>query len=329
MSCMLVKKIITESDFVNETDQDLNFMVNYLHARQQDAGLKGKYLFDIKEKITKNKKMVYNSLIGQSNKIFNLTGGVISLEGTFDKPVSLNEVFKELSELYRMFKVDFIHTPDKLVRPASDYFRNAFVVNQVPFTDNFYQQVFNKEEDLRKKLRFEVSICCVGYFNGEELRDLHMEVFNEHHGIFEENYTYLKDIKPVLEKEEMLTNNGKKEWKGFNYKYCELIKKGVGVLNVKDACQWYQNFMVWYKQHNTALKCLAMSPVSRKDLKDHDDLKKVEELIGRSYPGYAYSPLAPELKISFQDYEILPSPILPGPKVTRVFNVEYSNKFRE
>ncbi len=326
---MLIKKISTESDFVNETEHNLNFMVNYLHARQQDTGLKGKYLFDIKENITRNKRMAYNSLMGQSTKVFNLTGGVISLDCTFDKPVNLNEAFKELSELYRMFRVDFVHTPDKLVMPESEYYKNPFVVNQVPFTDNFYQHIFNKEEDLRRKLRFEVSICCVGYFGGGELRELNTEVFNEYHSAFDEKYDYLKGIKPVLEKEELLTNNGKKEWKGFTYKYYELVKRGVGVLNLQDACQWYNNFMTWYKTHNSALKYLIMSPVSRKELKDHDDLKKAEELIKRSYPGCTYSPLAPELRIKFQDYEILPSPVIQGPKVTRVFNVEFSNKFTE
>lgn len=325
---MQVSQISTESDFVNETDNNLSFMVNYLHARQQDTGLKGKYLFDIKEKITKNKRLAYDSLIGQSSKIFKLTGGVISLDGKFDKPTSLNEVFKELSEIYRMFKVDFIHTPDKLVKVPGNYYANDFVVNQVPFTDTLYQHVFSKEEDLKRKLHFEVSICSVGYFTGEELKELNEEVFNDHHSSFDDKYEYLKGIKPVLEKEDLLTNNGSKTWKGFSYKYYELTKRGIGVLSLQDACQWYDNFMVWYKQHNTALRCLIKSPISRRDLKDHDDLKKAEELVSKSYPGYAYSPLAPELRIKFQDYEILPNP-LQNINVSRVFNVEYSNKFSE
>ncbi|MBI5065665.1 hypothetical protein HZA97_05505 [Candidatus Woesearchaeota archaeon] len=325
---MQINQIITESDFVNETDQDLNFLVNYLHARQKDAGFKGEYSFDIKEKVTRNKKLAYDSLIGQSSKIFKLTGGIITLDGKFDKPVSLNEVFKELSEIYRMFKVDFIHTPNKLVKVLSNYFINDFIINQVPFTNNFYHQVFSKEEDLKRKLCFEVSISCVGYFGGEELRELNNEVFNEQYGSFDEKYEYLKGIKPALEKEELSTNNGKKAWKGFEYKYYELTKKGTGVLKVQDACQWYSNFMVWYKKHNTALRCLVKSPISRKELKDHDDLKKAEELISKSYPGYVYSPLAPELKIKFQDCEILPDP-LQNIKVSRVFDVEYSNKFSE
>lgn len=322
---MKVSEVITESDFLNTTDKDLELLINFLHIRQQYLGVEGKYSFNLKEKVIKNKKITYEGLIGLISKNFNLTGGVILLKGRFDKPVCLNQVFKYLGEFHRMFKVDFVSSPNKLVKHYNAKFNNYFKVNQVLLTDKIFQKQIS-EEDIIKQLEYKLIIRCVGGFNGREVQELRSEIFNETPSFLDEEKQYLKRVKPVLVKDEYLISNGKKKWGNikFPYKYVDLIKKGKGLLKLSDACQWYDNFMLWYKKHNTAIRFLLKSYYSARELKDHDDLVKVENLIINSHAGQARSPLAPELIIEFQDYEVLNSI---ENKIFRVFDINYSNYF--
>jgi len=324
---VLVKKIISNSTFTGKTGEELDLLVNLLYAGNNNLTFLGDYFFDVEERNKKTEITYLSNLVGKTSKTVIVPGGIIKLTGNFERGISLNDLFEELSGFYELFGVDFVRTSNKLVNLTGAHFKNFCVINQVPITDEIYKKNFLNDVDLEKMLIYEVRISCFGRFSAVEQKELLNEVFDETPSFFDDSHTSFKNTGKLLEKSKLCTYDTVQQWDSVKYKTYDLVKRGVGELNIIDACNWYANFMNWYKNNNSAVKYLINSPISRRTFKEHGDPDFAESVIAKSTAGQSFSPLTPRFTVKFRTHGDLTIDEALNKKIIRLFDFTYTNKF--